>query len=1348
MTEKRASTIHNVTLVQNLNLGSKCHTSSKNKNTKKNEKKDQKKVIEKLQQINGDFNHLEQASNLNYLLGTVSNDIYPDAYRFIIEFIQNCDDSGLENSKLELEIHLNKKDLQITFFYNGKEFTQDDVYAICSAGKSTKKKDAKLTGYKGIGFKSVFSNSNKVTIFSGGYQFRFDKEACLAEMKQKYKDDSYEFPWQFYPIWTEVEELNADTQIHLGDFSVSIIIDICDLKHFEECMQAIVELQQNQAYLLFLKSKNILIKVYDIFTSTTKELYEIKKFNHTKHSNIFYFDSECGSSTAEKYYIQHYTVDLSKESIKLDIIKEDTKLPDKLKDISRIDIGFAAKIKLKHNEEIEFNDKEVSSTGFCGENNNNQNEAEERDNSDYDSDINIVSSYIPSKIPGEIIEVESHKRFIYSYLPTKVNYNFPFLVNSNFILDAGRTQIKDHYFNELLFSLLPKYITCFYNDIKKDIGNSYANILFKDHKIEIPKFRKAFEYSVEVELKKQMNNITVFTKGNTYENRIDKIYYDNFCSSLKLEDDCFKYIENYFMWVYYDLDNSDERILNTKFENNDLLFIKQEIAENYNSCISHDNLMNFSNFRKNENIGVEKIKLFIKEKLGIDLNPLNRINIEDKAFVDKIHEHYNVPFVILDESVLFLYIESDYYEKNYSHKSAYNMVLHLRKSNEILAEIKNRNLRIFKDKMNQLNCVRCLFFYNLKAEEEYYINLVGDEMEIDTSKNSITNNICYQTKGRRNNSILSVLNNENTYNDKNKNNKEKERLRSRNEIDESLLFLFLQSDNSYILEKLGVTEFSDNSELEDILQRIKEDYSKKNSFLFVKILIKKYIEISKSAENINRMSNSDTTNLSKIDKVNIDRIIDTIKNINLITKSGKFIHPFCTILGKEYTKNDDFKDYQDFHLSEKYIIPSIQIESQFEFFKKAGLWFMKKDYAHSFNKQIFLEYPFLEMEFIKIFKDNSRVFKKKGNSENLFISPDLNFNFYRKPYSEIEKFFCVYAHYLIDPPNILKVNQISFNYFKWFLKNYEYKIPSNKKEIKSSMLLYSYDLIKDFPEELNTICLQLFEFPSNIDLFMILKEAKIPFKLKFENNDIIMLLDNIQRNESNFKSGIGNIKQIYQEFLFNLSKTDVDFQGYFLDEDYGFTKAEDAYYFLSDNQNEIIEKKVQQSYKKLLVPIIKEDLEVFIRFAQRCHARIYREKDFKYKAEKPIRDKEFNNHTDILAENISKICKVGKFTYKDKELIRNRLSNVEIFACSDIKLELKKQTFQHGLSFYKIENGAIKIYYLKNDLYNTFKHPSIAYYMAYFLSIYLKCERKKSDFIPLIMNLGNTRAIEEFINSI
>ncbi|MHC5831413.1 MAG: hypothetical protein ACYT04_89485, partial [Nostoc sp.] len=42
---------------------------------------------------------------------------------------------------------------------------------------------------------------------------------------------------------------------------------------------------------------------------------------------------------------------------------------------------------------------------------------------------------------GKIKTADKENRLIFTYLPTSVNYDFPFLVNASFLTDAGRQHL-------------------------------------------------------------------------------------------------------------------------------------------------------------------------------------------------------------------------------------------------------------------------------------------------------------------------------------------------------------------------------------------------------------------------------------------------------------------------------------------------------------------------------------------------------------------------------------------------------------------------------------------------------------------------------------------------------------------------------------------------------------------------------------------------------------------------------------------------------------------------------------------------------------------------------------------
>ena len=84
------------------------------------------------------------------------------------ELLQNADDAAPENG---VKVKLQLSDNYFVLTHDGSAFNKHDFESITSAAKSTKSANNKKTGYKGIGFKSVFTNSESVLIKSAGYNF-------------------------------------------------------------------------------------------------------------------------------------------------------------------------------------------------------------------------------------------------------------------------------------------------------------------------------------------------------------------------------------------------------------------------------------------------------------------------------------------------------------------------------------------------------------------------------------------------------------------------------------------------------------------------------------------------------------------------------------------------------------------------------------------------------------------------------------------------------------------------------------------------------------------------------------------------------------------------------------------------------------------------------------------------------------------------------------------------------------------------------------------------------------------------------------------------------------------------
>jgi hypothetical protein len=280
-----------------------------------------KKFIDDLYIENSSFTSDKQARKMANLLNTVSSDIYSESQRFVFELIQNADDSanGIDNT-----VHFDFLANSLIVSHNGKSFDEKDIASISDAGDSTKASDPTKTGYKGIGFKSVFGKSNRVSILSDGYFFRFDKSFFDKIM-----------PWQAIPIWSELQQYSTDIQQSLDQhsYNVSTIIEISDASKLQKELSEIIN---NGQILLFLRFTSKII-----VSENGAILYTINKKTITTTSAFtelnLYKDDKPISNWITKTF-ESIAVPMQTRTA----INEDEKTPEKLKQAEYVEISFAA----------------------------------------------------------------------------------------------------------------------------------------------------------------------------------------------------------------------------------------------------------------------------------------------------------------------------------------------------------------------------------------------------------------------------------------------------------------------------------------------------------------------------------------------------------------------------------------------------------------------------------------------------------------------------------------------------------------------------------------------------------------------------------------------------------------------------------------------------------------------------------------------------------------------------------------------------------------------------------------------------------------------------------------------
>ncbi|WP_338813286.1 ATP-binding protein [Bernardetia sp. Wsw4-3y2] len=354
--------------------------------------------IEKLSQSNTNYLTPEQAISQANSLDLLSKDIYTDEKRFVYELLQNADDASSASG--ELDINIDFIDDYIIVSHKGEPFSEIDIESISSAGDGTKSEDNNKTGFKGIGFKSVFSHSNFVMIKSGEFCFKFDKQhwdnhwnkswsvhsEWQEERKFKKKDTNLKMPWQIIPLWADLPKELQNLSI-FQEYSVSTIIRYTNI---ELLKNALNDLFSQSQIALFLRSKKVMISINtDKKTILEKDIIgEVTtlKLNGKKLSD--------------------WLIKTEQFSIPKDVrvkINSDDKSPKKLKEAQKTEISFALQIE-----------------------------------------------------NGTLKSIDKANRLIFTYLPTSINYDLPFLVNASFLTDAGREHLhQDTFWNQWLFEQIP-----------------------------------------------------------------------------------------------------------------------------------------------------------------------------------------------------------------------------------------------------------------------------------------------------------------------------------------------------------------------------------------------------------------------------------------------------------------------------------------------------------------------------------------------------------------------------------------------------------------------------------------------------------------------------------------------------------------------------------------------------------------------------------------------------------------------------------------------------------------------------------------------------------------------------
>ena len=359
-------------------------------------------VIDKLYKKGTEYADPSQATTTANALDLLSSGIYSEEERFVFELLQNAVDS-YEGGEEGLSVRIVSTPTHLVFMHNGSAFSDRDIIGLCDIGNGNKAKDAKKIGYKGIGFKSVFMHSHRVTVLTGGTCFKFDKKYCKDLWKGKH--DNEKLPWQIIPI-TAQPPIDID---HKG-FNVVTYLETSNGKSLSKKVE---KLLANSQFLLFLNVDNLSISYY-------KDGREVTSLSKTESNGVL--ELSLNGETQSKWLTYSKSIPLTND-IK-EAISQDSKTPDKLKDSDAVELSFAVSL---------------------------------------DDDGNIS----PMK-----------DALVFTYLPTSFTLHLPFIINANFLTDAGRQQlIKDSEWNKFILDKMPEIYLSWMRDEIVDNNEGWYKII-------------------------------------------------------------------------------------------------------------------------------------------------------------------------------------------------------------------------------------------------------------------------------------------------------------------------------------------------------------------------------------------------------------------------------------------------------------------------------------------------------------------------------------------------------------------------------------------------------------------------------------------------------------------------------------------------------------------------------------------------------------------------------------------------------------------------------------------------------------------------------------------------------
>ena len=409
-----------------------------------------------------------QSASLAKLLVEVGDNMYDSKERMFFELLQNADDSSARKGVV---VNLESRDGYLILTHDGLPFNRSDFVAITAVARSNKRNSKKKTGYKGIGFKSVFK-SYRVFLKTGGFFFMFDKENELyndfdkfyfqinnitdperqEDFLEQYREEKKVFngvesiPWQLLPEWVDsVPEELKHTEFTNWD-NVCIALAMTEATK-GEYVSAINDVLSEPKFMLFLRNTNrINYKVgeHEFFLAKDK-FGDVVTLQSTR----------VGAETKQNYVVR--------ESEEVEVSTENFAA-----------CGVDVVVKEEYNNRTKKNEnKFVNSSGEY---------IDSIPQRIADAEDTLLSYAIPLDDNDQYVPLD-RSTTLFAYLPmTETRYPFPIYINADFIMKSSREGVQsENPWNHFLFYNIGKAYIGWIAKAASTTQPRYLDLLLADY---------------------------------------------------------------------------------------------------------------------------------------------------------------------------------------------------------------------------------------------------------------------------------------------------------------------------------------------------------------------------------------------------------------------------------------------------------------------------------------------------------------------------------------------------------------------------------------------------------------------------------------------------------------------------------------------------------------------------------------------------------------------------------------------------------------------------------------------------------------------------------------------------